>query len=98
MRTVMKNNEEFRGNDNPPILVEILELDPNFYFAKSYNNPLISNADYRVNLNNAYANRANVSEIEGKIIEATYEQYINLDIVSGDKIIDNLIDKYPVWL
>lgn len=95
MRTVMKNNEEFRGNDNPPILVEILELDPNFYFAKSYNNPLISNADYRVNLNNAYANRANVSEIEGKIIEATYEQYINLDIVSGDKIIDNLIDKYP---
>ena len=29
MRTVMKNSEEFRGNDNPPILVEILELDPN---------------------------------------------------------------------
>lgn len=95
MRTVMANNEEFRGNDNPPILLQILELDPNFYFAKTFNNPLITNADYRLNLQNAYDNRTNVSEIEANIIEATYEQYINLDIVSGDRIIDDLIDKYP---
>ena len=36
MRTVMKNNEEWRGNENPPLLQEILTLDPNFYFAKIY--------------------------------------------------------------
>ena len=97
MRTVMANAEEFRGNDNPPLLEEILRLDPNFYFAKTYNSILIENNTYRTNLNNAYENRSNVSEIEEKIIEATYQQYINLNIVLADKIIDDLISKYPEY-
>ena len=95
MRTVMSNAEEFRGNDNPPLLEEILRLDPNFYYAKTYNSLLLGNNTYRTNLNNAYENRSNVSEIEEKIIEATYQQYINLNTVLADKIIDDLVSKYP---
>lgn len=95
MRTVMKNNEEWRGNDNPPLLQEILTLDPNFYFAKIYYSPLLTDAANRTNLSNAYGNRNKVSEIEAKIIEATYEQLINLNTINGDKIIDNLINDYP---
>ena len=95
MRTVMANAEEFRGNDNPPLLEEILRLDPNFYYAKTYNSLLLENNTYRTNLNNAYENRSNVSEIEEKIIEATYQQYINLNTVLADKIIDDLVSKYP---
>ena len=95
MRTVMANAEEFRGNDNPPLLEEILRLDPNFYYAKTYNSLLLENNTYRTNLNNAYENRSNVSEIEEKIIEATYEQYINLNTALADKIIDDLISTYP---
>ena len=97
MRTVMANAEEFRGNDNPPLLEEILRLDPNFHFAKTYNSILLENNTYRANLNNAYENRSNVSEIEEKLIEATYQQYINLNIVLADKIIDDLISKYPEY-
>ena len=37
------------------------------------------------------------SEIEEKIIEATYQQYINSNIVLADKIIDDLISKYPEY-
>ena len=95
MRTVMANAEEFRGNDNPPLLEEILRLDPNFYYAKTYNSLLLENNTYRTNLNNAYENRSNVSEIEEKIIEATYQQYINLNTVLADKIIDDLVSTYP---
>ena len=95
MRTVMANAEEFRGNDNPPLLEEILRLDPNFYYAKTYNSLLLENNTYRTNLNNAYENRSNVSEIEEKIIEATYQQYINLNTALADKIIDDLISTYP---
>lgn len=95
MRTVMSNAEEFRGDDNPPLLEEILRLDPNFYFAKTYNSILLENNTYRTNLNNAYENRSNVSEIEEKIIEATYQQYINLNTVLADKIIDDLVSTYP---
>ena len=62
----MKNNESLEAMITS-ILVEILELDPNL-FAKSYNNPLISNADYRVNLT-MLINRANVSEIEVKSLK-----------------------------
>mgnify|MGYP001207304516 FL=1 len=95
MRTVMANAEEFRGNDNPSLLEEILRLDPNFYYAKTYNSLLLENNTYRTNLNNAYENRSNVSEIEEKIIEATYQQYINLNTVLADKIIDDLVSTYP---
>ena len=95
MRTVMANAEEFRGNDNPSLLEEILRLDPNFYYAKTYNSLLLENNTYRTNLNNAYENRSNVSEIEEKIIEATYEQYINLNTALADKIVDDLISTYP---
>ena len=95
MRTVIANAEEFRGNDNPSLLEEILRLDPNFYYAKTYNSLLLENNTYRTNLNNAYENRSNVSEIEEKIIEATYQQYINLNTVLADKIIDDLVSTYP---
>ena len=95
MRTVIANAEEFRGNDNPSLLEEILRLDPNFYYAKTYNSLLLGNNTYRTNLNNAYENRSNVSEIEEKIIEATYQQYINLNTVLADKIIDDLVSTYP---
>ncbi len=95
MRTVMKNNEEWRGNENPPLLQEILTLDPNFYFAKTYYSPLLSDIANRANLSSAYDNRNKVSEIEAKIIEATYEQLINLNTLDGDKIMDNLINDYP---
>ena len=97
MRTVIANAEEFRGNDNPSLLEEILRLDPNFYYAKTYNSLLLTDNTYRKNLNNAYENRSNVSEIEEKIIEATYEQYINLNTALADKIIDDLISKYPEY-
>ena len=95
MRTVIANAEEFRGNDNPSLLEEILRLDPNFYYAKTYNSLLLTDNTIRKNLNNAYENRSNVSEIEEKIIEATYEQYINLNTALADKIIDDLISTYP---
>ena len=95
MRTVIANAEEFRGNDNPSLLEEILRLDPNFYYAKTYNSLLLTDNTYRKNLNNAYENRSNVSEIEEKIIEATYQQYINLNTVLADKIIDDLVSTYP---
>ena len=74
----------------------ILELDPEFIFAKTRDG-FGTNVENRENLLYAYENRDKVSDIEKRLIESFYEVWINGNRIKEDEILDKLVEDYPQY-
>ena len=81
-------------------LTKALEIDPNFYFAKA----VLADSDYSLNrsernilLEDAYKNRAKVSDIEKGLIESIYFSRVSGDKVKGSQILEKLVNENPEY-
>ena len=74
----------------------ILELDPEFIFAKTRDG-FGTSVENRENLLYAYENREKVSDIEKRLIESFYEVWINGNRIKEDEIMDKLVEDYPQY-
>ena len=97
MREVMLNAEEFRQDENEPILSKILTLDPDFAFAKMYAPRYFDNdpANAKAIFLSGYENREAVSPIEQQIMSAMHSGFIEGDDVKRSEILDDVIAAHP---
>lgn len=99
MDKVLSNQEARRGwfnSVNEDLIDSVLTLDPNFSMAKLFDNNG-SREENRQSVISAYENIDNVSELEAGVIKANYERAINGNIKRQDKIMDDLIKKFPEY-
>jgi len=81
--------------DTQEILIDsMLSIDPDFVMAKAYDN-FGTREENRSSIISAYKKIEKVSEMEAEIIKSLYERQINGNRIKEDKIIDELILKYP---
>tara|TARA_B100000902_G_scaffold390139_1_gene438559 strand:+ start:121 stop:1707 length:1587 start_codon:yes stop_codon:yes gene_type:complete len=79
-------------------IVKCLELDPKFYLAQALYGNLsfqLKPEERREKINLAYNNIENVSEIEGALISSIYENRINGNLLEAEKILEDIVKKYP---
>jgi len=97
MDKVLFNQEARRGwfnSVNEDLIDSILTIDPNFAMAKLFDNNG-TREENRQSVIFAYENINNVTELEAGVIKANYERIINGNIKKQDKIMDDLINKFP---
>ena len=97
MRQLILNEEEFRQDENEDLLSEILSLDPHFTFAKMYapRYQLSDPSAARETFISGYENRAGVSPIEKRIIEAMHAGFIAENNLDRTRILEEAIIDYP---
>ncbi len=99
MDQVLQNQEARRGwfnSINEDLIDSILKIDPSFAMAKLFDNNG-TREENRESVIFAYESIENVSELEAGVIKANYERIINGNIKKQDKIMDDLIKKFPEY-
>ena len=86
-------NDQNEVNEAEAAFKKAIELDENFLLPKIFYNSG-ARADNRERSLYAYENRSKSSEIEQKIIEASYQRTFYSDLSASIKIMDSLIIKY----
>ena len=85
-----------------PALEKVLELDPNFEFAKAIyadiqNNFVFKNNKRREILESAFKNRNNVSDIERAIIESIYYRRVEGNKIKAASVLKQIINENPEY-
>jgi len=81
---------------------KIVELGPDFYLAKAINARYLQSFSLGPNevskiITEAYENKESVSEIENAIISSIYQEYVLGNLVKGDGLLQEIVNKYPTY-
>ena len=78
---------------------KVIEIDPSFYLAKAigarYLSYSLGRNETNIIITEAYENRESVSEIESALISSIYQEDVLGNLVKGDSLLQEIVNKYP---